>query len=67
MCIDSVVVVAASSPLLGVHRSLRSDWRRETDLEDIGDGDSVLGGLALGGNDGNGRPRHDGYRGMLLC
>lgn len=37
--------------------------RRCTDLEDIGDGDGVLGGLALGGNDGDGRPRHDGYRG----
>jgi hypothetical protein len=32
--------------------------RCKTDLEDIGDGDGVLGGLALGGDDGNGRPRH---------
>lgn len=31
-----------------------------TDLEDIGDGDSVLGDLALGGDDGDGWPRHGG-------
>jgi hypothetical protein len=30
--------------------------RGRTDLEDIGDGDGVLGGLALGGDDGDGRP-----------
>jgi hypothetical protein len=30
--------------------------RHKTDLEDIGDGDGVLGGLALGGDDGDGRP-----------
>jgi hypothetical protein len=29
-----------------------------TDLEDIGDSDGVLGGLALGGNDGDGWPGH---------
>lgn len=30
-----------------------------TDLEDIGDGNGVLGGLALGADDGDGRPGHD--------
>lgn len=34
------------------------ELRRRTHLEDIGDGDGVLGGLALGGDDGDGRPRH---------
>lgn len=36
---------------------------RKTNLEDIGDGSSVLGRLALGGDDSNGRPRHRGRRG----
>jgi hypothetical protein len=31
-----------------------------TDLEDIGDSDGVLGGLALGGDDGDGWPGHGG-------
>lgn len=31
-----------------------------TDLEDIGDGDGVLGDLALGRDDGDGWPRHGG-------
>jgi hypothetical protein len=35
-----------------------------TDLEDIGDGNGVLGGLALGGDDGDGRPGHGGCRGV---
>ena len=38
--------------------------QRTTDLEDIGDGDSVLGGLALGGDDGDGWPRHGGCCGL---
>lgn len=33
-----------------------------TDLEDIGDGNGVLGGLALRGDDGDGRPGHGGCR-----
>jgi hypothetical protein len=37
-----------------------------TDLEDIGDGNGVLGGLALGGDDGDGRPRHGGCCGRCL-
>jgi hypothetical protein len=41
--------------------------RRGTDLEDIGDGDGVLGGLALGGDDGNGRPGHGVSCGRCCC
>jgi hypothetical protein len=41
--------------------------RRGTDLEDIGDGDGVLGGLALGGDDGNGWPRHGVLCGRCCC
>lgn len=32
--------------------------REATDLEDIGDGEGVLGRLAAGGDDGDGWPRH---------
>ena len=35
-----------------------------TNLEDIGDGNGVLRGLALGGDDGDGRPGHGGCRGL---
>ena len=38
--------------------------RRRTNLEDIGNGDGVLGGLALGGDDGDGWPRHGGCCGL---
>lgn len=41
-----------------------SSSQRLTDLEDIGDGNGVLGGLALGGDDGDGRPGHGGCRGL---
>jgi len=36
--------------------SRNCEKRRKTDLEDIGHSEGVLGGLALGGDDGNGRP-----------
>lgn len=40
--------------------------RRRTHLEDIGDSDGVLRGLALGGDDGDGRPRHGVLCGRVL-
>ena len=36
-----------------------------TDLEDIGDWESVLGRFAAGGDDGNGRPRHGDIEELL--
>jgi hypothetical protein len=40
---------------------------RRTDLEDIGDGDGVLGGLALGGDDSNRWPGHGVSCGRCCC
>jgi hypothetical protein len=56
----------------GEHRSVSSKFesgvsnveyqiecaRQHTNLEDIGNGESVLRHLAAGGDDGDGRPRH---------
>jgi hypothetical protein len=54
-------VVCVCSPYF--HLELR---KAATNLEDIGDGDGVLGGLALGGENGDRGPRHCGLWALLL-
>jgi hypothetical protein len=54
-------VVCVCSP--NFHLELR---KAATNLEDIGDGDGVLGGLALGGENGDRGPRHCGLWALLL-
>ena len=55
-----------SRPPKLLHGLAKCKSRRETNLEDIGDGDSVLGVLALGGDDGDGRPGHGVDMGVVL-
>lgn len=75
VCVDSAVVVTSSWCFSALKTSIENFElrvaRRVTDLEDIGDSGGVLGSLALGGNDGDGRPGHGGYRGrcpvLVVC
>lgn len=69
MCVDTAVTTTswwAFARPRNFHRVAIRYLRRATDLEDIGDSDCVLGALALGRDDGNGRPRHVGYVGGVL-
>lgn len=69
-CPSTIAVCAsiASRPQGRILLQISNCERRcKTDLEDIGDGDGVLGGLALGGDDGNGRPRHGVLCGRCCC
>jgi hypothetical protein len=56
----AAIVASLSPPPIVVCIVSRSSNGGGTDLEDIGHRDGVLGGLALGGDDGDGWPRHGG-------